>query len=219
MEVGSRYTYVDGSVLVAVPAVHSSWDLNFSDSREHEVTLSDFWIYSNEVTNRNMRFASMPASVPRLTRRIIPHTVFTDMSIFLLWRESHQAASYCEFVHGRLPTEAEWEKAARGPESNLFPWEMRIRVATCSTMTSVWGKLVNVLSYPDGVSFYGLFDMSGNVREWVADWYIPEYDTSAAASKDPLGPTLGDKRSVRSSGLKTVEISPFCTPIIPEAGK
>ena len=62
------------------------------------------------------------------------------------------------------------------------------------------GKAIDINSYPAGVSYYGLWDMSGNVSEWVADWYRNDYFASAPGS-DPLGPDLGEKRSVRSSNF------------------
>jgi formylglycine-generating enzyme required for sulfatase activity len=201
MEVGSFYTYVDGAILAAVPAGPFTMGFNnYFDSKEHEVTLSDYWIYTNEVTNDqyalcvNAGLCTPPDPVdnPNFDNyRFVGHPV--------VGVDHQQATDYCAFVHGRLPTEAEWEKAARGEVSNPFPWGDAAPECSLLNFNFCRGKVIDVKSYPEGVSYYGLFDMSGNVKEWTADYYKPDYDL--ASSTDPLGPELGDKRSVRSSSF------------------
>ncbi len=202
MEVGSKYTYVDGSVLAAVPGGPFVMGYNnYYDTPEKEVTLGDFWIYSSEVTNG--QYALCVKSGKCTPPNPEQNTTFGNYRLInlpVVGVNYQQAVDYCSFVRGRLPTEAEWEKAARGPEGNIFPWGDAAPSCDLLNFNFCKGKALDIQSYPEGASFYGLFDMSGNVREWVADWYDDNYYTDGP-SIDPLGPDLGQKRAVRSSSF------------------
>ena len=203
MEVGSMWPYVDGSILVAVPGGQFTMGHGGSDNPEHQVTLSDFWIYQAKVTNQEYAICvragkcKAPDAVDDFTLAELTHA--NDPVVGVTYA---QAADYCTFVHGRLPTEAEWEKTARGPDGNLYPWGSNAPVCDYLNFNNCVGKITNVTSYKQGQSFYHALDMEGNVFEWVADWYSALYYGSSA-TQDPLGPDTGQMRSVRSSSYKS----------------
>ena len=98
----------------------------------------------------------------------------------------YEAEAYAKWRGGRLPTEAEWEYAARGPQALIYPWGNEFDSSRCNVVDSLGPKPVG--SYPTGVSWIGAFDMAGNVMEWVQDWVGPY---SASATEDPTGAATG----------------------------
>ncbi len=202
MELGSKYVYVDGTVLIAVPGGPFIMGQNFPDNPQREIVVSDFWIYSTEVTNQQYALCVQTGECSPPDPKNSPTYGDYHFINFPVTGVTHtQAVEYCTFVKGRLPSEAEWEKTARGPEGNIFPWGDNSPACVLLNSVACRNRTSFINQYQDGQSYYEAWDMAGNVREWVADWYSPLYNVENPVA-DPLGPELGEKRSVRGSSYK-----------------
>jgi iron(II)-dependent oxidoreductase len=131
------------------------------------------------------------------------HTLARWPALYVTW---HEAARFCTSKGKRLPTEAEWEKAARGPDGQLFPWGN----AAPSSERAMFGQhhvheipiLAAVDSHPAGRSPYGLHHMAGNVAEWVQDWFGLDY-YAYMPGQNPSGPASGRYKGVRGGSWKS----------------
>jgi sulfatase modifying factor 1 len=186
----------DGSILVRIPAgVFEMGDGKDSDCPTHRVEMSEYWIGMYCVTNRQYgKFvAGTKCRVPDNQRwqqeELSDHPV-TGVS----WDD---CAAYAEWAGLSLPTEAQWEKATRGPGGLIYPWGNDWDAKKCRNSTNKGsGRTAAVWEYPHGTSGYGTLQQSGNVWEWCADWYDEGYYEKSPA-KDPDGPQGGSFRVYR----------------------
>jgi formylglycine-generating enzyme required for sulfatase activity/tRNA A-37 threonylcarbamoyl transferase component Bud32 len=209
--VGSTWTRpADGMTMLYVPEGEFEMGSNTYDDEKpvHTVYLDAYWMDMTEVTNAMYEKCVNDGDCdPPQNTSSYTHSSYYGNSQYddypVIYVDWNQATAYCEWAGARLPTEAEWEKAASWDddkqEKRAYPWGDTI---SCS-LANYWGKdggcvgdTTEVGSYPSGASFYGLLDMAGNVWEWVADWYNSTYYSSSPSS-NPLGPSSGDYRALR----------------------
>jgi len=181
-----------------------SW---FEDQKpQHTVWLDGFWIDRFEVTNT--QYAKCVADSTCLKpydKKPKSSEVYYGVEKYanspVTYLDWDMAATYCKWAGRRLPTEAEWEKAARGTDARLYPWGNEApscKLANYLEKKYCYGYTSPVGSYPDGASPYGAMDMAGNVLEWTADRYGAAY-YSNSPSRNPSGPESGEARVLRSS--------------------
>jgi eukaryotic-like serine/threonine-protein kinase len=210
----------------------------------HPVKLSPFCMDRTEVTVGAYRTCvTTGRCTPAHSAMMIPEMMASEMRFFSQWcnrdledRTRHpancidwnQATTYCGSIGKRLPTEAEWEYAARGSDGRPYPWgkdppapeRLNACGSECVAMfrrlgrrelqtiagDDRWGATAPVGSYPAGASPFGLLDMAGNVWEWTADRFA-KYEAADAPLEDPRGPSAGRQRVYRGGGWDPIEPS------------
>jgi formylglycine-generating enzyme required for sulfatase activity len=201
---GDTLSWLDGSLLVYIPPGEFIMGLGSDDNPEHEVYLDGFWIYRTEVTNSMyLRCIAIGECSPPAVDPALPDLENPDLADFpVVGVRWDQAENYCNFVGGTLPTEAQWEKTARGPDGNIYPWGHNKPGCERLNFNDCLGEISAVLDYPQGASPYGVLDMAGNIFEWVADWYQEDYYADSPADNS-MGPEFGEVRSIRGSTFRT----------------
>lgn len=198
LPIGSaQVSEIDGMVSLIVPSgefIMGSDSPGASSYPKHSVFLNSFWIDATEVTSAMYRLCveSRMCKIPNQSYLFDDSRYDQRPIVFVSW---YDAETYCNWAGRRLPSEAEWEKAARGIDGRVYPWGDGIN-NEFSNYENNLGYLTDVGSFPKGISLYGAFDMSGNAWEWVIDWYDPNY-YSISPVNNPLGPNSGDTKVVR----------------------
>lgn len=195
---------VDGAEMLLVPAgVFTMGSDSVMDPLAHEdeqpahkIFLDAYYIDKYEVTVwLYLKFvgATNPPDHPAWQRA---RTSVPNLPVVATTKDD--ANAYCAWAKKRLPTEAEWEKAARGTDGRRFPWGDQWPISSVAARrangNNAHGKPMPVGSFPDGASPYGVQDMAGNVSEWVADSYLPDYYRSSPTN-NPKGPLSGRRLS------------------------
>ena len=208
----TRISDKDGMVMVYVPAGEflmgsTDAEIEASDDEQpqHKVYLDAFWIDRTEVTKAQYQ------QCVEARKCAAPGCSGTGQGdhpvVCVSW---NNASNYCAWVERRLPTEAEWEKAARGMDGRRYPWGneavagnlLNFCDRNCgytwkdTAVDDGYAETAPVGSYPAGASVYDALDMAGNVWEWVADWYDEKYYASSPA-QNPIGPESGQIHVMR----------------------
>ena len=183
------------------PLHNAGYSCNYEETPLHLVYLSSFWIDKYEVTNSQYAecVADYGCRTPQDYSSNYRGSYYGNPTyanypvIYVTW---YQASNYCSWTGGRLPTEAEWEKAARGRNPQAYPWGDSPADCSMANSGSCEGDTTQAGNYPLGASKYGAMDMAGNVSEWVGDWYDEGYYWSSPTD-NPVGPANGNDRVTR----------------------
>lgn len=177
----------------------------------HQVYLDPFFIDKFEVTNAQYALCARDGACaePYYQHSATQTDYYTDPDyadfprVAVSWFE---ASDYCEWAGGRLPTEAEWVRAARGDDRRVFPWGdedpdcNKANMLDENTGKVCVGDTAPVGSYPEGASPFGVMDLAGNAWEWTADWYNWKY-YSISPEINPQGPEQGGTKVVHGGGF------------------
>lgn len=173
---------------------------NDSDAQDdekpvHKVWLDGYWIGQTPVTNRQYQVYCHEKGFSKgFDKNELEFPV-----VEITW---HDASEFCGWLteksgqNIRMPTEAEWEKAARGTDARKYPWGNENPTCRLANYHGCVGETSLVGNYPAGASPFGALDMAGNVWEWVADWYLQDYFRQSTY-KNPQGPDSGIHRVFR----------------------
>lgn len=211
--IDTRIREIDGMVQVYVPAGEfemGSDDGSENEKPKHSVYLDAFWIDQTEITNDQYAqcvsdYACLrPFPISSRTRdQYYGNSEYSAFPVINVnW---NQANAYCQWAGASLPSEAKWEKAARGVDGRIYPWgnsspdPTRLNYQQNSLDTTIVG------SFPAGASPYGALDMAGNVSEWVIDWYDADYYKSQTTWNNPEGPASGKSHGLRGGSWYVLE--------------
>ncbi|MBI4671919.1 MAG: SUMF1/EgtB/PvdO family nonheme iron enzyme [Chloroflexi bacterium] len=204
--VTSTISPIDGAELLLVPAGDfgmGSDNYALNEKPPHRVYLDTFWIDKYLVTNARYKMCiDQGACKEHLDKRSETREDYYDDPQFanypvvrVSWND---AKTYCEWVHRRLLTEAQWEKAARGTDSRIYPWGNLFDRKLLNSAESGFGDTTPVDQYPDGESPYHAMDMLGNILQWTTDGYGP-YD--ASQPDNPTGQASSPFKVLRGSAF------------------
>lgn len=185
--------------MVYVPAGEFSMgsDDGYDDERPvHTVFLDAYWFDQTEVTNAMYKKCvdSGSCAMPSDTYHFNNSLYADHPVVYVNW---NMAKSYCLWAGRQLPSEAQWEKAARGNDGRTYPWGNETPTCSLANYSGCEGDSTKVGSYETSKSPFGALDMAGNVWDWVADWWGDNYYNSQNQWSNPSGPEVGVYRSLR----------------------
>lgn len=216
-----RVNSADGAEIVLIPEGEFLMGSDQADdpyfwgaeAPQHTVMVNRFWLYRMEVTQSMYKACDeqnacpAPVTINDPVSKQYGNPRFAEYPVTMVTWQA--AAAYCEWAGARLPTEAEWEKAARGTDGRLFPWGNDSNANGLANFSTSSPAAVGL--YPMGSSPYGAYDMAGNVLEWVNDFFESGY-YQHSPFENPLGPASGGRKVIRGGafnhhgvdGLRTV---------------
>jgi len=176
----------------------------FDEKPERQIMLDEYWIDRFEVTYGNyLAFVSATGHrkpISRYVKHFEKLSAPMQPAVYVSWDDADE---YCRYRRARLPTEAEWEKAARGPNGFLWPWGNEDKQGWANTGNADPVEFTApVGSFSQDRSPFGIYDMDGNAMEWVADWY--QEDSYKDTQPNPMGPATGFYRVIRGASWGTV---------------
>jgi len=176
----------------------------FDNERPQRTVYVDaFYIDKFEVTNQQYKqFLAETGYEPKHYLDYEPYNTPNWPAAVLEWED---AVAYTNWAGKRLPTEAEWEKAARGTDGRIWPWGnewdgTKLSGNDGTGLKDGYIETAPVGQFPQGASPYGAHDMAGNLWEWVSDWYDPNYYRNAPPNINPTGPETGDGHVLKGGG-------------------
>ncbi|HEX8993440.1 MAG TPA: formylglycine-generating enzyme family protein [Anaerolineales bacterium] len=201
---GTTMVWIDGSQLAYVPAGNFLMGMGTGNAPQKTVTLDGYWIGVTDVTNKMyaqcVATGNCAAPGQEIGTPVYTNPDYGDYPVVgVTW---DMAAGYCKWSQGSLPTEAQWEKAARGQNGAVYPWGNDTPGCDLLNFVGCLGHLSSVKDFPAGRSPYGLLDMEGNVYQWVNDFYSQNYYDSMPA-QNPTGPASGDTHVIRGSSFES----------------
>lgn len=201
---GTTMTWIDGSLLAYVPAGTFNMGMGAANAPEKTVSLDGYWIGVTDVTNKMyaqcVATGNCAAPAQELGTPVYSNPDFGDYPVVgVTW---DMAANYCKWAQASLPTEAQWEKAARGTNGASYPWGNDAPGCDLANFLGCLGHTSGASAYPEGRSSYGLLDMAGNVFQWVNDFYDEHYYDSMPA-QNPTGPGTGQSHVIRGSSFES----------------
>ena len=166
----------------------------------HKVYLDAYWMDQTDVTNAIYAVCVKAGTCTHPARydKYFDDPQYADYPVvYVTW---YAAQDFCTWEGGMLPTEAQWEKAARGWDGRPYPWGTNLPDITLLNYNGDHEDIVSAYDYLIALSPYGLLQMSGNVRQWMSDWYQRTY-YSISPYKNPQGPDSGEYKSLRGGAF------------------